>query len=129
MAKQHNPFLTRANEEQEFTLEQLKEIDRCSIDPVYFIKKYCKVQHPTKGSIPFELYDYQVEMIEAYQENKMVCVLSARQSGKCFGLMTEITVASVKKSTQYNYFNINTIKKFILKIINRKLYDNIYKSV
>ncbi len=40
------------------------------------------IQHPTQGAIPFNLYGYQKDMIRAYQANRYVIVLSARQTGK-----------------------------------------------
>jgi hypothetical protein len=79
---QQNPFLKKANQEHEYTLEHIKELDKCSKDPVYFIKTYCMIQHPVHGSIPFKLYPYQEEMIRAYHTNNQVVVLSARQTGK-----------------------------------------------
>ena len=45
--------------------EQIKEVIKqeyvkCAQDPAYFMKKYCMIQHPIKGKIPFELYDYEI---------------------------------------------------------------------
>ena len=54
----------------------------CKTDPVYFIENYCRIQHPIRGAISFDLYDYQKDMIRAYHEKKSVVVLSARQTGK-----------------------------------------------
>ena len=33
-----------------------REYLKCLEDPVYFMRKYCKIQHPTKGKIKFDLY-------------------------------------------------------------------------
>ena len=82
MARAKNPRLKRPNEEQEYTPEQVMELKRCAEDPVYFIKTYVRIQHPKEGSVPFELYDYQEDMVRAYKENRWVAVLSARQTGK-----------------------------------------------
>ena len=82
MAKQSNPYLKRANEQHEYTIDHVQELKKCSEDSVYFIKNYCQIQHPVKGSIPFELYPYQERMLDTYQNNKQVIVLSARQTGK-----------------------------------------------
>jgi hypothetical protein len=82
MARARNPNLKKANTPVEFTYEQLQELKRCAEDPVYFIRKYVKIQHPIKGAIPFKLYDYQEDMIRAYKDNRYVVVLSARQTGK-----------------------------------------------
>lgn len=82
MARAKNPRLKRPNQEQEYTSEQIMELKRCKQDPIHFIKTYVKIQHPTRGAVPFELYDYQEDMIRAYHENRWVAVLSARQTGK-----------------------------------------------
>lgn len=77
-----NPNIKRANTELEYTAEQIFELKRCAQDPVYFISTYVKVQHPVDGLIPLELRDYQIEMVEAYKDNRFNVVLSARQTGK-----------------------------------------------
>jgi len=82
MARARNPNLKKANTEVEFTYEQIQELKKCSDDPVHFIKKYVKVQHPVHGAIPFELREYQVKTIEAFHKNRWTVVLSARQTGK-----------------------------------------------
>ena len=48
----------------------------------FFLKKYCLIQHPVRGAINFDLYDFQKDMIRAYHKKKSVVVLSARQTGK-----------------------------------------------
>jgi hypothetical protein len=58
------------------------ELRKCSQDPVHFISKYVKTQHPLHGIIPLDLYDYQIEMVKAYQKNRYNITLSARQTGK-----------------------------------------------
>ena len=68
--------------EMEFTPEEILELDRCSNDPVYFARKYVRIQHPKKGAIPFKLYPYQERMMNAYKNNRFNIVLSARQTGK-----------------------------------------------
>lgn len=82
MARAKNPRLKKANQEMEYTYEQLSELRRCADDPIYFIENYVQIQHPVKGSIPFKLYDYQKNMITTYRDNRYTVVLSARQTGK-----------------------------------------------
>ena len=36
-----------------------EEYIKCAKDPVHFMKKYCQIQHPKKGKIPFHLYPFQ----------------------------------------------------------------------
>jgi len=61
--------------------EQLEEILKCGENPIYFIKKYLYIQHPTKGRLPFELYPFQEECIESFLDYKMNIVLKSRQLG------------------------------------------------
>jgi len=77
-----NPRVVKAHQEFEYDDEQLKELKRCARDAIYFIEKYVKIQHPTKGSIPFDLYSYQKEMIDNFQNHRYNILLSARQTGK-----------------------------------------------
>lgn len=82
MARSRNPNLKKANQQGEYTHQQVLELKRCAEDPVYFIKTYVKIQHPIRGSIPFELYDYQEDMVRTFHNNRYTVVLSARQTGK-----------------------------------------------
>ena len=66
--------------------EQIKEVIKkeyikCVQDPTYFMKKYCMIQHPIQGKIPFDLYDFQEKTIKEFQDNRMNIILKARQLG------------------------------------------------
>jgi len=65
-----------------WTQEQLSEYARCARDPVYFIQKYVKIVSLDEGLVPFELYDYQEEMVRTIHENRFVIAKLPRQSGK-----------------------------------------------
>lgn len=82
MARVKNPNLKRAGEQHEYTPEQIHELRRCAEDPEYFIIKYCHIQHPVKGSVPFAMYPYQRRMVQTFARNRFVIVLAARQIGK-----------------------------------------------
>lgn len=81
MARNKNPRLKRSNVEIEYSLEMIQELDRCSIDPIYFIENYVYIKG-VKGKSLFKLFDYQKEMIKGYLENKRIIVLASRQVGK-----------------------------------------------
>jgi len=66
----------------QYTTEQALEIMRCTADPIYFIKKYVYIEHPTKGPVIFDLFDYQEELIKNYDSHKRIVALMSRQSGK-----------------------------------------------
>jgi hypothetical protein len=62
--------------------QKLVELFRCVKDPLYFMKTFMKIQHPIKGSIPFEPYDFQEEMIAAFHDHRFSIFLASRQMGK-----------------------------------------------
>lgn len=71
-----------ANKKVAYTPQQIREIARCAKDPLYFMEKYMKIQHPVKGRMPFEAYEYQKRLVNAYWQNNSVIALLPRQSGK-----------------------------------------------
>ena len=58
-----------------------KEYTKCVKDPVYFLKKYCVVQHPIKGKVPFHLWNYQEQSLRTFEEHRFNIILKARQLG------------------------------------------------
>jgi hypothetical protein len=70
--------------------EQQTEFLRCAVDPVYFIDTYIYVQHPTKGKVPFRLYDYQKNLVKTYQNYRNVVAMCSRQLGKSVTAGTNI---------------------------------------
>ena len=58
-----------------------KEYQKCAVDPVYFMKKYCYIQHPIKGRLLFNLYDYQEDALTTFEDKKYTIVLKGRQIG------------------------------------------------
>ena len=77
-----NPNLKEVGREIEFTKEQVEEYIKCSQDPIYFIQKYIKVVSLDEGLVPFELYDYQKDIVEKVHNNRFVIAKLPRQSGK-----------------------------------------------
>jgi len=85
-----NPNLKEAGVEQNFTPAQVKEYIKCSQDPIYFVKKYVKVVSLDDGLIPFELYNYQEEIIDKVHNNRFVIAKLPRQSGKSTTIVSYI---------------------------------------
>ncbi|WAX22874.1 terminase large subunit [Synechococcus phage S-M1] len=77
-----NPNLKKANVASEFTPEQVQEYIKCSEDPVYFIRTYIKIVSLDRGLIPFEMYDFQVDMTRKFHDNRFNIAKLPRQSGK-----------------------------------------------
>jgi hypothetical protein len=77
-----NPNLKKANIQQSWTKEQLKEYSLCMEDPQYFIEKYVKIVSLDEGLIPFKMYDFQKEMVGTFHSNRFTICKLPRQSGK-----------------------------------------------
>ena len=61
---------------------QIKEIIKCGKDPTYFFNSYLKIQHPVRGLIPFDTYEFQDECIQSFLEDRffylMLFLIDAR---------------------------------------------------
>lgn len=77
-----NPKLKRSGVQVEYTNEQLIEITRCIKDPVYFIKNYVKIVNVDLGLIPFDMWDFQEEMVRGFHNNRFSIAKMPRQVGK-----------------------------------------------
>ena len=77
-----NAQIKRAYATDEYSPHMIQELARCMKDPIYFMKHYIKVQHPVRGTVPFDLYDYQEEFVRCMHENRFVVTLQPRQCGK-----------------------------------------------
>jgi hypothetical protein len=77
-----NPNLKKANVPTHFTPKQVEEFVKCSKDPIYFIRKYIKIVSLDEGIIPFNMYDFQEEMVDRFHHNRFNIAKLPRQSGK-----------------------------------------------
>lgn len=77
-----NAHLKRAGSEIEFTQEQLIEIAKCVNDPVYFIKNYVKIVNVDRGLVPFEMWQFQENMVTTFHEERFSICKMPRQVGK-----------------------------------------------
>ena len=77
-----NPNLKRANVQQQWTKKQVEEFSLCMQDPIYFIQNYIKIVSLDEGLVPFELYDFQKEMVGTFHSNRFTICKLPRQSGK-----------------------------------------------
>lgn len=58
-----------------------QEYKKCIDDPVYFMKKYVKIQHPVRGTISFDLFPFQEETLRLLIKNDLNIILKSRQMG------------------------------------------------
>ena len=92
---------------------------KCAQDPVYFMRKYCKIQHPTRGKIAFDLYDFQEGVLNDFKDNRFNVVLKSRQ----LGISTLVAGYSLWKMIFNDDFNVLVIatkqevaKNLVLKV-------------
>ena len=78
-------LVKKAFAKQKYTLEEIEHLEKC-MDPVdgplYFCKNFLKIQHPTRGSMPFEPYSFQEDLLRAYHDHRYTIAMLPRQSGK-----------------------------------------------
>lgn len=78
-------LVKQAHKKEEYSNEQLREFMKCA-DPVtgpqYFMANYFYIQHPTKGRIQYEAFDYQKRLIDVYHGFRFSVSLMPRQTGK-----------------------------------------------
>ena len=58
-----------------------QELLKCKQDPVYFMKKYYTIQHPTKGRMTFNLYPFQEKVLKLLQRHDYSIINKSRQLG------------------------------------------------
>ena len=112
-----NELIKRAFSETEYTPETIQELKKCSQDPIYFIKNYIWLQHPLKGKVLFNLYDYQEELLKICEKESRDVALVSSQMGKCVVNQTLIRIR----------YKPSKLKLFILFCLNRKEFYNVTK--
>jgi len=108
-------------------LDSLKpELEKCKNDIVYFSRKYCKVEHPTKGIIPFDLYEFQEKSLIDIMKNDRNIILKARQMGistliamRCIHMM----LFDRNKNILVIAISEDVAKNLIMKV--KLMYDNL----
>lgn len=107
--------------------EDLKiEILRCGNNPPHFMRKYCKIQHPVKGLINFDLYDFQEECIRQFRKHRFNIVLKSRQLGLSTvsaAYVTWFALFRKDKNVLVIATKLNTAINFIKKV--RTILDNL----
>jgi hypothetical protein len=84
---------------------QAQEIVRCGKDPVHFINKHGKIQHPTRGTIKFDTFQFQDDCVKQFMTQRFIAVVKSRQ----LGLSTVAAVYAVWLAIFYRDKNILVI--------------------
>ena len=86
MSKSLDGVLTKkAHRKDKFTEQQVSELLLCA-DPEtgyhYFCEHFFYIQHPVKGKMLFEPFDYQTRLLDAYHNHRFTVNMLPRQMGK-----------------------------------------------
>ena len=80
-----NVLVKKPHQQESFTNDQLKEFAKCA-DPItgpeYFMSNYFYIQHPTKGRMLYQPFEYQKGLINSYHNYRYSISLMPRQTGK-----------------------------------------------
>jgi hypothetical protein len=85
MAYTDNKLVKTAYSQQKYTEKDIEDLMHCT-DPIngphYFLDHFFYIQHPTKGKLQYEPFDYQKRLIDSYHGNRFNVNLLPRQTGK-----------------------------------------------
>ena len=78
-------IVKKAHQIENYTEQQVLEFAKCA-DPVtgphYFMSNYFYIQHPTKGSIQYQPFEFQERLLDTYHNYRFSISLMPRQTGK-----------------------------------------------
>ena len=80
-----NKFVRSKGANVTLTPDQVKEIVKCC-NPItgyeHFMRTYFYIQHPTRGQLLYDPYDFQLKLIDNYHNNRFSVSMMPRQTGK-----------------------------------------------
>lgn len=76
------PNLRDANEPVKIDLDKLREIKKCAINPIYFIRNYVYINTKDNGMQLFDLYDFQEAALKRFLKYRFNINKWSRQVGK-----------------------------------------------
>jgi len=78
-------LVKKAHVAQKWTEADLENLIKCQ-DPItgpsFFLKNYFNIQHPTKGQIRYDAFDYQDQLLDSYHTHRFSVNMLGRQMGK-----------------------------------------------
>jgi len=85
MLKPNDSIIKSPYQKVNMTEDQILEFARCAdpdSGPEYFMSNYFYIQHPVKGKMLYEPFEYQRKLIDTYHNNRFSISLMPRQTGK-----------------------------------------------
>ena len=90
-------LIKRPHQKLSYTDQQVKEMLSC-MDPIsgpeYFMSNFFHIQHPTRGQMLYQPFEYQKQLIHTYHNYRFSISMMPRQSGKC--LRGDTTFINIK---------------------------------
>ena len=78
-------LIKKANKKETFTNAQVEDLVKC-MDPdegyLHFAKHFAFIQHPVKGKLLFDPYEYQLRLMHSYHNYRFNINMMPRQTGK-----------------------------------------------
>ena len=84
-----NPNISKlvktAHTTQKFTQQHILDLESCmdpDTGPHYFLKNFFHIQHPIKGKLVYQPFEYQNRLVDSYHQHRFNINLLPRQTGK-----------------------------------------------
>ena len=80
-----NQLVKKAHASQKWTEKDIEDLLKCQdpdTGPHYFLENFFYIQHPVKGKLKYEPFDYQKRLIDSYHQHRFNVNLLPRQTGK-----------------------------------------------
>jgi hypothetical protein len=78
-------LIKKANRQETYSNEQVEQLVSC-MDPIegylYFAKNFAYIQHPVKGKLLYDPYEYQLGLMDSYHNFRFNINMMPRQTGK-----------------------------------------------
>ena len=78
-------LIKKANKQETYTNEQVEDLLAC-MDPdtgyLHFAKQFAHIQHPVKGKLLFDPFEYQLGLLHSYHSYRFNINMMPRQTGK-----------------------------------------------
>jgi hypothetical protein len=78
-------LVKKAHSTQRWTEQDIEHLSKC-MDPVngphYFLDHFFHIQHPTKGKLVYQAFEYQRRLIDSYHGHRFNVNMLPRQTGK-----------------------------------------------
>ena len=78
-------LIKKANKQETFSEEQVQDLMKCMDQKDgydYFARNFATIQHPVRGKLLFDPYEYQTRLLQSYHNHRFNINMLPRQTGK-----------------------------------------------